>query len=489
MSTATQLILPNWRVRFNYDKFLKGNPYIINQDVGINKRNVTPVEGGIYSSELGNIVDTDKDLREYSCYCGKLNSRLYEGDYCEECGTYCRETFGADLEKYGWIVLGDYYVIQPNAFEMIRSVIGNKNLERILKYQVNIDIDGNNLDISKVDPKASPFQNIGMMEFKKRFVEIMNYYASIKPAKADKAKFLISMRQRVFTNVIPVFSNLLRPAYASSKKKMFSYDKLNSYLTGVLSAAKLLKTGTSKRLRDGGDKTLLWSIQEQLQNYYSMTITSKLSGKHKVIRNTILSARTSFSSRAVITSLTDSRFIGMDHIVLNYKQFIELYTLLILNCMMRGVGNPNFKNMTLFELVAYLKKAKYSNKVDESIYSICEFLIKHHKQGLWVVLNRNPTMDLGSQQTLKVVHVIKDAESCIMSVPLTSLSAQTGDFDGDVENVYALNELCVASSYRDGFNPRFLLLDRTGDGLIDTNFIPIKDHYTTANSLLTPLKN
>ena len=487
--SESQLVLPNWRIRFYYDKYLKGNPYIINQDVGINKRDVTPIEGGIYSSELGNIVDTDKDLREYSCYCGKLNSRLREGDICDECGTVCKETFGADLEKYGWIHLGDYYIIQPDAYEMIKSVVGAKNLERILKYQVNIDIDGNSIDISKVDTKAAPFQNIGMMEFKKHFVEVMNYYASIKPAKAEKAKFLISMRQRIFTNYIPVFSNLLRPAYASSKKKMFSYDKLNSYLTSILSSAKLLKNGTSKRLKDGGDKILLWAIQEQLQSYYSMTISAKLSGKHKVIRNTILSARTSFSSRAVITSLTDNRYLGMDHIVLNYKQFIEIYTLLILNCMMRGIGNPNFRNMTLFELVAYLKKAKYSSEIDESIYFICEFFIKNHKQGLWIVLNRNPTMDLGSQQTLKVVHVIKDANACVMQVPLTSLSAQTGDFDGDTLNVFALMEFRVVKAYIDGFSPRNLLLDRTGDGLIDTNFIPIKDHYTVANSFLTPLRN
>jgi len=483
----TQLIMPNWRVMYYYDKHLKGHPYIINQDVGIDKRNVTAIEGGIYSPELGNIVDTDKDLREYSCYCGKLNSRLYEGDICEECGTVCHETFGADLEKYGWILLGEYYIIQPDAYEMIKSVIGNKNLERILKYQVNIDIEGNPIDIQKTDPKASPYQNIGMMEFKKNFAEIMNYYAMLKPAKADKAKFLISMKQRIFTNVIPVFSNLLRPAYASSKKKMFSYDKLNGNLTKILSNAKMLKNGTSKRLRDGGEKTILWSIQEELQAYYSMTISAKLSGKHKVIRYTILSARTSFSSRSVIASLTDAKYLGMDHIIMNYKQFIEIYTLLILNCMMRGIGNPRFRTMTLFELIAYLKKAKFSDTVDESIYSICEFLIKNHKQGLWVILNRNPTMDLGSQQCLKVVHVIKDANSHVMNVPLTSLSSMTGDFDGDVLNVYALMELQVAKAYIEGFSPRYLLLDRTGDSLIDTNFIPIKDHYTTANSFLTPI--
>ena len=39
--SESKLVLPNWRVRFYYDKCLKGNPYIINQDIGINKRDVT----------------------------------------------------------------------------------------------------------------------------------------------------------------------------------------------------------------------------------------------------------------------------------------------------------------------------------------------------------------------------------------------------------------------------------------------------------------
>lgn len=484
---ATQLVMPNWRIRYHYDKAY-GKAYIINQDIGIDKRNVTAVEGGIYSPELGNIVDTDKDLREYSCFCGKLNSRLYEGDICPECGTVCKESFGVDLNKYGWIELGKYFVIQPDAYEIIRSVIGNKNIEKILKYQPNIGIDGAEIDIREVDPTAGPYQNIGMTKFIDRFVDIMNYYASLKPLKQEKAKFLIQNRYRIFTNVIPVFSNLLRPAYASSKKKMFSYDKLNSYLTTVLSTAKILKNKNSKRVSGNGDQTLLWAIQEALQAYYNMTISTKLSGKHKLIRNSIMSARTSFSSRSVITSLTDSRFIGMDSVIMNYRQFIEIFTLLILNCMMRGVGNPNFRYMTLFELLAYLKKAKYSDTVDENIYYICEYLIKNHKQGLWVILNRNPTMDLGSQQCMKVVHVIKDTKSRIMNVPLTSLASMTGDFDGDVLNCYWLPELQVADAYIKGFSPRYLLLDRTGDNFIDSNFLPIKDHYTTANSFLTPLK-
>lgn len=484
---SSKLVLSNWRVRYAYDKAY-GTAFIINNAIGIDKRTVKPIEGGIYSKALGNITDTDTDIRQYSCNCGHLTSRFDEGDVCEECGTVCKEVFGVDLNKYGWILLGDYYVIQPNAYEMIKSVVGAKNLEKMIKYQVSIGIEGNQVDLD-TKLKPIPYQNIGMIEFKRKFEEIMNYYGSIKSNKYEKAMFLIKNKNRVFTNVIPVYSSLLRPAYSSGKRKMFSYDKLNSHITAILSNVKLLNNGTSKRLKNGGDVTLLWAIQESLQEFYHMTITTKISGKSKIIRNSILSTRTSFSSRAVITSLTDPKYIGMDHVVVNYKQFIEIYTLLILNCMMRGIGDPKFKNMTLYELLTYLKRAKYAEEVDETIYSIIEYLIKNHKQGLWVVLNRNPTIDLGSQQTLKIVHVIKDAKSYVMQLPLTSLSSQTADFDGDVENLFALTELRIVESYIKGFSPRHLILDRTGDGIIDSNFLPIKDSYTVANTFLTPLRD
>ena len=97
-------------------------------------------------------------------------------------------------------------------------------------------------------------------------------------------------------------------------------------------------------------------------------------------------------------------------------------------------------------------------------------------------------MDLGSQQTMKIVHVIHDINSTVMQIPLTSLSSQTADFDGDVENLYAPMELQIIDAYIRGFSPRYLLLDRTGDDLINGQFLPIKDNYTVANTFLTPLR-
>jgi hypothetical protein len=482
---SSLLIWPNWEVRWAYDKAYDKAIDIFNE-VGIDRRTVTPLESGIYDPSLGATINTDKDIRECSCFCGALNSRLYEGEFCDECGTVCEEKFGADLDIMGWIDLGQFYIIQPGAFEMIKSVIGAKTFEKIINFSMLIGIEGNQILPSQLSIKqTSPFQNIGLMEFKKRFVEILNYYAKLKPNKATKAQLLIKYKARVFSSKIPIYSSLLRPAYASGKKKMFSYDKINAFYMSIINNVKLLKNGSSKRLRVGGPLITLYSIQDALQNAYHCTITSKLSGKKKIIRNTILSARNCFSARAVITSLTGVNS-GIDHIVMSYRVFLELYTLEILNCMMRGLGHIAFKNMTIYELLQIIKKAKFAYEVDEILYGIMKYLIENHKQGLWVATIRNPTMDLESLQVFKIVDILKDTKKNVVQVPMSSLDGFTGDYDGDVLAFFSLKELTVVKDFIKGFNPRYLVYDRTGNKFYNTKMSPIKDMNTVMTSFLNP---
>lgn len=471
------LINSNWEVLWAFEK-VNGTAIDITNEVGIDRRTLNAIDGGIYDPRLGQVVNTDIDIRTYQCKCGKLTGRLYLGDICDECDTECIEQFGQDLLKYGWIDLDPYFIIQPALYEQIKCVIGAKTLERILNYTVNINSEGNILNQSEVKVKVNtPYMNIGVIEFRKRFVEIMNHYLRIKPQKTDRIMLLLKYKSRIFTSKIPIYSSLLRPAYASGKKKMFSYDKINSYYTSIINNVKLLKHSNSKRLKAAGPLIMLYSIQDALQNAYKCTIRSKLSGKSKIIRNTILATRMCFSGRAVITSLVGEH-AGMDNIVIGYRMFLELYTLEILNCMMRGIGDPSFKSMTLYELLQHLRFVKYNSIVDETIYSIIEYLLKNHKHGLWVVMNRNPSMDIGSIQVFKIVHVLKDTRKNVIQVPLTSLAELGGDFDGDENNLFCIKELKVAKEFIRGFNPRYLLLDRSGNSTFNSSFSIIKDQIT-----------
>ena len=83
--------------------------------------------------------------------------------------------------------------------------------------------------------------------------------------------------------------------------------------------------------------------------------------------------------------------------------------------------------------------------------------IKNTEEGLWCIVNRPPTMDLGSIQVLRVVDVINNAIENHMKVPLTSLVAWNGDFDGDTLSIYSLKEANIAKAFCDAFNPRRLI--------------------------------
>jgi len=117
-----------------------------------------------------------------------------------------------------------------------------------------------------------------------------------------------------------------------------------------------------------------------------------------------------------------------------------------------------------------------------------DYLIKKHADGLWVLINRNPTLSLGSTQTLKIVHVIKDVKSMVLRVPASLLRPMGGDHDGDVLNTYSFKEKCVAEAFKDAFAPSSLVIDKTGANLLNDEFNIFKDVETGLWGFTTPYK-
>lgn len=474
----------NWELRHAYE-LSKGRVVNITNDISIDKRSIATNEGGIYTAELGKIIDTDHDLREFSCECGALYGRFYEGEVCEECNTVVAEQYGADIRRLGWIDIAPYFIINPAAYEMLSRVIGIKVLPNVISYSLGIDLEGNLKTVSMTNIK-SPYENIGMIEFRRRFKEVVTYYGTSR-GFIEEMEYLLKNEDAVFSTKIPVMSTYLRPTFLSSKSRKVAYDNLNATYMKIVSSTKLLRSSSSNRVKTATLSTVA-AIQGYLQELYDQVIRKKLSGKYKIIRSLILGSRLSFSARFVIVSL-NGVYSGLDHVEMSYKGFLELYFLEILNAMKRGYGDPNFANMTVYELYEILMKAKYSNEVDERVYAIMELFIKKRGDTLRVLINRNPTLDLGSIQCMKIVHITKDAKKSTLGIPLTSLKGLNGDFDGDVLNVFSLKEKRVIEAFNDGFNPRHLVVDRTGDGYFNKDFGLIKDMLTNLFTFMAPMEN
>jgi DNA-directed RNA polymerase beta' subunit len=482
-----EFLFAEWEERYKKE-YEEGKVVNINSTVSINKQSIMPVDNGIYTKELGKLPDSDKDIREFSCECGYLHARFYSGMICDKCNTECKSQYGADITRVGWIDISPFVIIIPNPYELIAKVIGIKNLQKILLYEINIDIDGNlanaydNMGYT-LRPQIA-FANIGMMSFMENFETIISYYANLRKNFDDDARYLIANKRSVFSSKIPVSSVYLRPTFTSSKKRSVSFDKINAKYVKIISDASLLKRVMKKDVEMKRALNVLYDIQMSLNELYVLNIRSKLSGKDKLIRGSILGNRMNFSSRMVIRSFVGP-YSGMGKVEISYKAFLELNVLEIINALMRGYGNPSFVAMTVYEVMEYIRRCQYKDEIDPSIWDIIQLFLKKRPYNPLLV-NRPPTMDLGSIQYFDIVRVTPNAKDKTLGLPLSSLLSMLADFDGDTLSVYAPKEKMIIEAFIKGLSPKRLVIDRTGsNNYFNNKFGLIKDENTTMVSFLS----
>lgn len=482
------LVFADWSARHKRE-LDSGRLVDVKSEISINKQSIQSVENSIYDKELGELPDSDKDVREFSCDCGATYGRFFEGNICPVCGTPVRCQYNQDIKRVGWIDISPFVIINPNAYDMLCKVIGTKNLPKILQYDIVIDLDGNlkpastqTVSRTGVVKQNVPFANIGMMEFRNNFETILSTYASMR-GEEEMAKFLIENKDVIFSSYIPVSSTYLRPTFTSSKKRSVSFDKSNAVYVKIITNASLLRRVMKKDVEFKRSLNVVFDIQKSLQELYVLTIKSKLSGKNKMIRGSILGNRMNFSSRMVIRSYTGVK-CGIDKVEMSYKAFLEINLLEIINALMRGYADPMFTTMTVYEVIEYVTKCQYSEKIDDNIWKVIQTMLKKRPHNP-VLVNRPPTLALGSMQYFEVNSIAPNAKDKTLALPLSSLSALNADFDGDTLSVYGLKERCIVSAFMEGLSPKRLIIDRTGDSYFNNDFGLIKDEYTSLISFLS----
>ena len=182
-----------WENRY-YKEQAEGKIVNIDNEIAINKQSIQSVENSIYDKALGDLVDTDKDIREFSCDCGALYGKFYEGNVCRECGTKVTSKFSMDIKRVGWINIEPFCIINPNAYEIIGKVIGAKNLSKILQYDIQIDLEGklsselqNNNSINNIFDSFKNFSNINYGIFK----HFSDVYNSLRNSKIGNYIFIL----------------------------------------------------------------------------------------------------------------------------------------------------------------------------------------------------------------------------------------------------------------------------------------------------------
>ncbi len=405
--------------------------------------------------------DEESHKKRYSCKCKELEGRVYEGEVCPKCGSEVKVR-DVDMKIFGWIILNDYKFINPYFFKLLSMIFGKKKqFERIVEYDKELSRDG--LIRDKKSDKE-PFKGIGIIEFRERFDEIMQYLLKTKKKKREEILEVINNKDKVFTSCIPVFSSVLRPI--SFKNGSFFFNPIDKKINSIVTAAMILnndeyrKKTRSKRVKMEVPE-LLGSIQNDLNSLWEL-IFSEIVGKEGQIRGQILGGRVNYTARNVIKPDSTLR---SNEVRIGYLTFLELYKYEII-AHLHEINNYSYTK-------AYHEWYSGTINFSPRIYEIMQYILKTYKPHVGV--NRNPTINYGSFITLKVVSITRRYESFTMSLPIQVLSTLNADFDGDTLNILALKTKEMVKRFDKNFNPRKNMYISRNDGLFNSNFGLHKD--------------
>lgn len=470
-TVGPRLRVLDWQASFRSD-MITGKGFIVksrpfkkkmkDKDGNIISRGIKEMDG-IHSPRFGSDWQDENAFAErYRCSCGETIGKFYVDQTCSVCNTKVKFV-DVDLKMFAWLKIeSPFHIIQPLMYVKIADFIGKDNLAQIIEFKKEMDINGYYKEPEDINPK-NPFAGIGMVDFKERFDEIMDYFKKKKKNKIDLYHNIMMDKKKIFVQVIPVFSAVLRPVFFTNED--YSYTKLDKFYNSIYGNVVRLNEemdGINSRNIAKVNKNLC-KAQLRLIDAYKLIFKS-LTEKEGHIRTNILGGKINFSARNVI--IPDDTLRSYQ-IRLPYVTFMELYKEEIIN------------------LIVKLTGVSYNIAVDEwfnayrefspRVYNIIKYMLKNTKHGNKILLNRNPTIDFGSFLCMEVADVKADYDDLSTSLPISILTALNADFDGDVLNIISLKSNELKKAFDDIFNPhKSLIIDRN-TGRFNSKHSLIKD--------------
>lgn len=442
------------------------NGFIISEPKSIKKDIKDP--NGIFSNKYGpGLQDVNACTDKYKCECGSTNGRINNATKCPICKTFVKYV-DDNFSYFGWIKLKEpYYIIHPNLYKTISSIIGDKRLVDILTIKDDKDKEGKSIFMER--KSSDPFSGIGIIEFKNRFKEIIKFYADKNSKKELFYEDILENMDNIFISNIPVFTTHLRP-FRIEDNSLFFEGTNAIYNMMVKLVYTINKDNLSMSKKSKPKNQLLFDLQIKYIALYK-ELEKIMSGKKGSIR-TLFGGRYNFTGRAVIG--LDPK-LRIDQVRLPYRLLCELLQQSIINILQKS-HNISYNDAYLYWYRASMK----SN--DTTISSIITSIINNSSEGIPIIINRNPTIAYGGILQMFCIGI---NYNYTMSIPPGIIIGLAADFDGDALNIlYIINKdfFKVANHV---LNPRNNMYISKNDGYVNNNTLPMKDTLINANSLIS----
>lgn len=458
--------------RINLDKerekdLLSANGFVITEPKNI-KKDLTDINT-IFSSRYGQTLqDINPFGDRYRCKCGRLTSRINHGIKCPVCGErvkFLDDKFG----YFGWIITGGpYYLIHPNLYKSLEFLIGPTRLFNIIKPVNEKDINGyeKKTDESELS-KDEPFFGLGMIDFKERIYEVLDFYVAKYPSKMEYYNDIMNNMDKLFIQSIPVYTTHLRPFRVEGEKLVFDGNNATYNILAKL-ASELNRNKLGMNRKKKPKEQILFEMQKGYNEIYK-DLEENLAHKKGVIRQ-LFGGRYNFSARSVIVPGPDLR---IDQVRLPYHALVELLQQTLINLIHKTYGYTYSQSYKMWY--------KAQLKFDQRVYDLIEVLIKESGEGIPVIINRNPSINYGSLMQMFVVGI---NNNFTMSISLQILPPLGADFDGDTLNIlYLINKPYTERAIKI-LNPRNAMYISRNDGRFNNDVNFARDTLINANGLI-----
>ena len=428
-------------------------------------------DDGLYSERFFGKMQGEP--RTISCKCGAVSGDYAEGMFCESCKEEAVPR-GHKTDKMAWIDLGDLRLFNPLFVPFVKSYFGPTRWKAYIdSTAIGMDEDGGELigdeDLSIKDSEPNPeLVAIGVEEMANNLEEILDtvHGKQSRDPKQEVYEFLKENLEHAVSSKIPVYTSRLRPALFIGGRSLV-FDRVNTIYTQLVKTAATLRMSGRESV-----PALRGSLALKLQSLWIEAydhILDSISGKTGHIRQLLLGNRLNFSTRCVIVPGSDLDF---DEIDIPYLAALEMLRFHLIRWWTGAGGKGGHSR-------AVSRWNEASRRFDQEALDLMNMLAES-MGGLEVLLNRNPTISLGSIMKMRVRSIKPNYDDFTISLSNNILAILGGDYDGDVLNMFLL----LDGRHKEHFarlEPSRMIIN-ANDGRLNPFFHLAKDHMVGAHA-------
>tara|TARA_Y100000310_G_scaffold335183_1_gene416587 strand:- start:1065 stop:2624 length:1560 start_codon:yes stop_codon:yes gene_type:complete len=382
-----------------------------------------------------------------SCDCGELSGGYNLGKVCGVCQTEVQQSTEKRIESTLWMKAPDgvHGFINPNVWLMFEKYFSSKQL-CLVEWLCNPNLRYDNEKNESLNRLKRYNFKRGYNNFIENFDTIMNALYDIFAIhkRLEIQDFKTTMRKYrhcLFSQYVPVPSKV---AFVTEKNdSTVTSDTQTSLAMDAIRTMSSIKQALRPLMPKQLENRTLKCVK-QLAVYYEETYKTRLASKDGFIRKHMISGRLHYTARAVIVSLSEPH--EYDELHLPWGLSVGLLRTHLTNKLLKLGYTPRAAACLLQESISRyhpLVDTLLNELIDESpcLSEIAEHeLTVPKKKGLYVIIQRNPSLHRLSAQFMRVTKIIKDPSIQTISMSVLSLTGPNADFDGDALNILLITD-------------------------------------------------